>query len=115
MSFVADQAARAGSSASAGASAPALTSSANAERNASYKMRARPTPGAATVAVGEPGGPSRGRSSTTKGAAASFRIQGPTVLIEYAPQHLGGDATQHTHAMYRDPTNDYGASFLKKQ
>ena len=52
---------------------------------------------------------------TTKGAAASFRIQGPTVLIEYAPQHLGGDATQHTHAMYRDPTNDYGANMLMKK
>jgi hypothetical protein len=51
---------------------------------------------------------------TKKGAAASFRVQGPTVLIEYSPQHLGGDATQHTHAMYRDPTNDYGAAMLKK-
>ena len=51
---------------------------------------------------------------TEPGAASSFRIQGPTVLIEYAPQHLGGDGTNHTHAMYRDPTNDYGASIIEK-
>ena len=46
---------------------------------------------------------------TEKGSAAYFRIQGPTVLIEYAPQRLGGDATKHIHTIYRDPTNDYGA------
>lgn len=45
---------------------------------------------------------------TQKGSAASYRIQGPTVLIEYSPQQLGGDPTEHTHAMYRDPSNDYG-------
>lgn len=49
---------------------------------------------------------------TAPGAAAGFRIQGPSVLIEYAPQALGGNATDHTHAMYRDPANDYGAAFL---
>lgn len=50
---------------------------------------------------------------TQTGSAASFRIQGPTVLIEYAPQHLGGDDTNHTHAMYRDPTNDYGSEIIE--
>jgi Protein of unknown function (DUF3500) len=45
---------------------------------------------------------------TEKGKAAYFRVQGPTVFIEYAPQRLGGDATQHIHTIYRDPTNDYG-------
>ena len=39
---------------------------------------------------------------------AYYRIQGPHVVIEYAPQGLGGDLTLHVHAMYRDPTNDYG-------
>lgn len=39
-----------------------------------------------------------------------FRIQGPTVFIEYAPQKLGGDPTQHIHTMYRDPRGDYGAT-----
>jgi len=45
---------------------------------------------------------------TEKGKAAYFRIQGPTVFIEYAPQRLGGDPTMHLHTIYRDPTNDYG-------
>lgn len=51
---------------------------------------------------------------TKNGSAAYFRIQGPTVIIEYAPQTLGGDATRHIHTIYRDPTNDYGAKFLKR-
>jgi len=45
--------------------------------------------------------------------AAYFRIQGPTVLIEYAPQRLGGDPANHIHTIYRDPTNDYGAKWVK--
>ena len=47
---------------------------------------------------------------TTNGSAAYFRIQGPTLHIEYAPQR---DVT-HIHTIYRDPTNDYGAKFTKK-
>jgi hypothetical protein len=50
---------------------------------------------------------------TEKGAAAYVRIQGPTVFIEYAPQRMGGDPTQHLHTMYRDPANDYGAAWRK--
>jgi hypothetical protein len=50
---------------------------------------------------------------TEKGSAAYFRIQGPTVLIEYAPQRLGGDPTKHIHTIYRDPTNDYGTKWWK--
>ena len=50
---------------------------------------------------------------TEKGKAAYFRIQGPTVLIEYAPQGLGGDPTNHIHTIYRDPTNDYGGKWWK--
>lgn len=49
---------------------------------------------------------------TKKGSAATYRVQGPSILIEYSPQHLGGDLTQHTHAMYRDPSNDYGVGFI---
>jgi len=41
-----------------------------------------------------------------------FRIQGPTVIIEYAPQRLGGDVTKHIHTIYREPKNDYGAKWL---
>jgi hypothetical protein len=40
--------------------------------------------------------------------AAYYRIQGPHLVIEYAPQKLGGDPSMHVHTMYRDPTNDYG-------
>jgi hypothetical protein len=43
---------------------------------------------------------------------AYFRIQGPTLVIEYAPQRLGGDVTMHLHSMFRDPTNDYGKKLI---
>jgi hypothetical protein len=51
---------------------------------------------------------------TEKGSAAYFRIQGPTVIIEYAPQRMGPDATKHIHTIYRDPTNEYGAKWWKQ-
>ena len=51
---------------------------------------------------------------TQPGSAAYFRIQSPTLFIEYAPQRMGGDATKHIHTMYRDPQNDYGKKFLAK-
>jgi hypothetical protein len=41
---------------------------------------------------------------TTEGSAAYYRVQGPTLVIEYAPQ--GG--TNHIHTIIRDPSNDYG-------
>jgi hypothetical protein len=47
---------------------------------------------------------------TTNGSAAYFRVQGPTLVIEYAPQ--GG--VDHIHTIYRDPTNDYGAGLARK-
>lgn len=54
----------------------------------------------------------------TKEGGAYFRIQGPTVVIEYAPQALqtrGPDgAPEHIHTIYRDPTNDYGRKFARK-
>jgi hypothetical protein len=51
---------------------------------------------------------------TEKGSAAYFRIQGPTVFIEYAPQRLGNDPTKHLHTIFRDPTNDYGSKWAKR-
>jgi hypothetical protein len=51
---------------------------------------------------------------TTNGQPAYYRIQGPTVVIEYAPQPLGGDPTMHIHTIYRDPTNDYGKKSAKR-
>jgi hypothetical protein len=47
--------------------------------------------------------------STKNGELAYYRIQGPTVVIEYAPQQ--GDL-DHIHTIYRDPTNDYGAKLV---
>ena len=51
---------------------------------------------------------------TTNGQPAYYRIQGPTLVIEYAPQPLGGDPTMHIHTIYRDPTNDYGKKSVGK-
>ena len=47
---------------------------------------------------------------TTNGSVAYFRIQGPTLVIEYAPQN----SVDHIHTIYRDPTNDYGAKIVAK-
>jgi hypothetical protein len=49
-----------------------------------------------------------------KNITAYYRIQGPNLVIEYAPQGLGGDPAMHVHTMYRDPTNDYGRKFAAK-
>ena len=51
-----------------------------------------------------------GPTSVTPGrnGSAYYRIQGPKLVIEYAPQQMGGDPGMHIHSMYRDPTNDYG-------
>jgi hypothetical protein len=37
---------------------------------------------------------------------AYYRIQGPHLVIEYAPQ--SDEPANHIHTIYRDPTNDYG-------
>lgn len=49
--------------------------------------------------------------TTTDNGLAYFRIQGPTVVIEYAPQQGDPD---HIHTIYRDPTNDYGAKLVRR-
>lgn len=41
---------------------------------------------------------------------AYYRIQGPHLVIEYAPQ--SDEPDNHVHTMYRDPTNDYGVRFI---
>jgi hypothetical protein len=46
---------------------------------------------------------------TTNGSPAYYRIQGPTLLIEYAPQ----GSTHHIHTIIRDPSNDYGRELTK--
>ena len=40
---------------------------------------------------------------------AYYRIQGPHLVIEYAPQ--SDEPANHIHTIYRDPTNDYGRQF----
>ncbi len=50
------------------------------------------------------------KGPTTKGSAAYFRVQGPTVWVEYAPQ----GSTDHIHTVVRNPKNDYGAALLDK-
>jgi hypothetical protein len=49
-----------------------------------------------------------------KNISAYYRIQGPKLVIEYSPQRMGNDPSLHVHAMYRDPTNDYGRAPAKK-
>lgn len=52
-----------------------------------------------------------------RNGTAYYRIQGPNLVIEYAPQGLlrqGGDPSMHVHTIYRDPTNDYGRRFTTK-
>ena len=57
-----------------------------------------------------------GPTTVTPGSniTAYYRIQGPHLVIEYAPQRLGGDPSLHLHTMYRDPTNDYGRRLAAK-
>ena len=49
--------------------------------------------------------------ATRNGGLAYYRIHGPTLVIEYAPQQ--GDL-DHIHTIYRDPTNDYGAKLVRQ-
>jgi hypothetical protein len=42
---------------------------------------------------------------------AYYRIQGPHLVLEYAPQT--DEPRNHVHTMYRDPTNDYGSALVK--
>jgi hypothetical protein len=55
-------------------------------------------------------GPTTGEAGSN--ITAYYRIQGPHLVIEYAPQH--DEPTNHVHTMYRDPTNDYGRALIKQ-
>jgi hypothetical protein len=46
---------------------------------------------------------------TTDGSPAYYRIQGPTLVIEYAPQ----GSIHHIHTIIRNPSNDYGKAWIK--
>lgn len=49
-----------------------------------------------------------------RNGSSYYRIQGPRVIIEFSPQGVGGDATNHVHTVYRDPKNEYGRGFTTK-
>jgi hypothetical protein len=47
-----------------------------------------------------------------RNGASYFRIQGPTVWIEFSPEPGPHDPPeQHIHTVYRDPINEYGQRF----
>ena len=43
--------------------------------------------------------------------AAYFRVTGPSLVLEYAPQDDEG-VVDHAHGMYREPDNDYGSAWV---
>ena len=45
------------------------------------------------------------------GSDVSYIIQGPSLLIEFAYQDLGGTPQQHLHTQYRNLKNEYGSQF----
>jgi hypothetical protein len=47
---------------------------------------------------------------TTNGSAVYFRITGPSVVIEYAPQR----GTGHIHTVIRNPNDDYGVAEIAR-
>jgi hypothetical protein len=55
-------------------------------------------------------GPSDSKPGTN--ITAYYRIQGPHLVIEYAPQ--SDEPANHVHTIYRDPTNDYGQGDISK-
>ena len=53
------------------------------------------------------------RGQTKAKSDISYRIQGPSLIIEYACQNLGGNPLDHLHSMYRNPQNEYGGQLKK--
>ncbi len=43
-----------------------------------------------------------------------FRIQGPSVLIDYVREPSPGGEYNHVHSIIRDPSNDYGSDWLQR-
>jgi Protein of unknown function (DUF3500) len=42
-----------------------------------------------------------------------FRIHGPSILIDYVRERSADGGYNHVHSIARDPSNDYGADWLK--
>lgn len=53
------------------------------------------------------------RGPIQKGSPASYRVQGPSFFLEFAPQQMGGSPQNHVHAMYREFDNDYGEHWIR--
>ena len=51
---------------------------------------------------------------TTNGKGAYFRVQGPAVVIEYAPQGAPDNNIDHIHTIYREPANDYAVRAARR-
>ena len=53
-----------------------------------------------------------GFGAVEPGAGAYFRVSGPSVHMEFAPQDVRqGGVSNHVHSLYRDPANDYGRAW----
>ena len=52
--------------------------------------------------------------SIDKASNIYYRIQGPTLLIEFQVEGNLGANDGHLHSIYRDPTNEYGAAMVGK-
>ncbi len=42
------------------------------------------------------------------GGSSYFRIQGPSLIIEFSTEGRLGGGGSHYHSVYRNPTNEYG-------
>ena len=52
--------------------------------------------------------------SRKSGSDVSYTIFGPSLIIEFAYQDLGGVPQNHLHTQFRNPKNDYGKRFESK-
>lgn len=43
-----------------------------------------------------------------------FRVNGPSILIDFADQRTGFDWNTHPHTIVRDPSNDYGENWMQR-
>lgn len=43
-----------------------------------------------------------------------FRVNGPSILIDFADQRTGFDWNTHPHTIVRDPSNDYGEDWMQR-
>lgn len=50
---------------------------------------------------------------TEMGSDASYHLYGPSLIIEFAGQNLGGNPRDHLHSIYRNPKNEYGAAWVE--